>query len=466
MLRMPPPAQARGPSALARSLPQTPRPTPQREPPSLASSLKKLSQCSTTELYPRLSLYAALTGFKDTPKRRAKSTDAVCDARREFLDSFAYLCDVKKGGATVTAAALQKLPMSNILWLAANEGISEDIEKYARNIRSKLCTINVQNEKKIHDEIFQLAVKKCAPRIRFYRDELKRYATRCRMTLKQQAQDEIVKTLRSKLKKLSDQPAQNVTADRGLINLCYDMRDSEICHINNKSNGPESDFSKLAHFIWRLGATRCAVNRVVEGALKDPSLQLISDIRTIKAPETARITTEARFLSPHEVLHSIVNDSVMHNPLHDKDVFDRLCQLDVPRSRPIHTEMAKRTTVVTRVHAELQIADRFSRSKDMKFVGDDRFIGCSKPACYFCSAWLCEHKKDYVSPGTHRKVIPGCRGPDNDLNEAGAQVLLDLYRKIVRRVGQDIYQFLQESHQPRRHFMSTEAPSETSLANS
>jgi hypothetical protein len=67
------------------------------------------------------------------------------------------------------ATALQKLPMSNILWLAANEGISDDVETYARLICSKLGTVNLQNQQPIRDEIFQLAVEQCSPRIQFYK---------------------------------------------------------------------------------------------------------------------------------------------------------------------------------------------------------------------------------------------------------------------------------------------------------
>ncbi|KAK5214922.1 hypothetical protein LTR72_011979 [Exophiala xenobiotica] len=64
--------------------------------------------------YPRLALFEALAGFKDAHKQREPSEDDICEARRDFMDSFAYMCDTEKGGATVTATGLQKL--LSVLW--------------------------------------------------------------------------------------------------------------------------------------------------------------------------------------------------------------------------------------------------------------------------------------------------------------------------------------------------------------
>ena len=74
---------------------------------SAVSSSDQIFRSATRNMYPKLALLEALAGFKDSYKRRGRSDDVICEARRDFLDSFAYLCDVEKGGATVTAAALQ-----------------------------------------------------------------------------------------------------------------------------------------------------------------------------------------------------------------------------------------------------------------------------------------------------------------------------------------------------------------------
>lgn len=98
-----------------------------------------------TRLYPWLALFEALAKFKDGPQRRADSNDEICEARRDFLDLFAYLCDAQKGGASVTAAALQRLPLSNILCLAANEGIHRELKIYAENILRQLKEVKLDS---------------------------------------------------------------------------------------------------------------------------------------------------------------------------------------------------------------------------------------------------------------------------------------------------------------------------------
>jgi hypothetical protein len=175
---------------LAFATPQAPRAmVRQAESESTASSLERIFHNAAKRLYPRLALFEALAKFKDGHKGRAQSSDDMCEARRDFLDSFAYLCDVEKGGATVTAAGLQKLPLSNILWLAANEGISRDVEKYAENMLRKLRKVDSETQKAVEDDIFLLAVEKCSSRILFYKDEMQKYARKCRMQLGQEMRD-------------------------------------------------------------------------------------------------------------------------------------------------------------------------------------------------------------------------------------------------------------------------------------
>jgi hypothetical protein len=174
------------------TLPQAPRTMVPKEYPERFKHLKQqIQQDEATKLYPRLALFKALSGFKDKHKPRERSEDRICETRRDFLDSFAYLCDIQKGGSTVTAAALQKLPLSNILWLAANEGVRDDVLVYAMDILARLKTATLQSQSTLRNSIFRLAVKRCGPRIQFYKDEVQKYARNCRMALRKKDRDDI-----------------------------------------------------------------------------------------------------------------------------------------------------------------------------------------------------------------------------------------------------------------------------------
>lgn len=426
------------------------------------SSSEQIFATASKDIYPRLALFEALAQFKDNHQRRTPSSDDVVETRRPFLDSFAYLCDIQKGGSAVTAVGLQKLPHSNVLWLAANEGIRGDVTTYAENVLSRLLSVDPNSQEAVQDAVFHLAVEKCGSRIVTYKDDMQTYARNCRMQLREETQDEAgevshlywhaedrrlvtyeVARLRRRLRKLSEPRPSMTLAD--IIDCCYDMRKLEAGEIRRRSKDAQDDFGKLAHYIGRLGATRSSAHAVVKGMIKVPALRQISCIRTVGAPDTRKLTMDEGAMSPYEIVRKICKDSASQTPLQNRRALRALVELDLPSGIGNgRAGFASRNTIITRVHAELQIADRFSRDRFM-FVDGDKYIGCSKPACYFCLNWLSSHKHGYVLPATHYKIIPGCRGPDNGINDSGAAVLKDQYSKISARLGQDILDFLLKS---------------------
>ncbi|KAJ6144550.1 hypothetical protein N7470_008445 [Penicillium chermesinum] len=105
------------------------------------------------------------------------------------------------------------------------------------------------------------------------------------------------------------------------------------------------------------------------------------------------------------------------------------------------SKLVQTSAFVTRVHAELQIVDYFSR-KRLEFIEDDKYVGCSKPACYFCHLWIRLHPGGFEVPASHKKVILGCRGPDidvaEDVNGNGARIRRDQYKRLTREIIRDI----------------------------
>lgn len=66
----------------------------------------------------------------------------------------------------------------------------------------------------------------------------------------------------------------------------------------------------------------------------------------------------------------------------------------------------------TRVHAELLLVDHFDRHGRNFLDGNDKYIGCSKPACYLCHAYITSHPRRYTVPPSHQKLYVGWRPPD------------------------------------------------------
>jgi hypothetical protein len=156
---------------------------------SAASSLVNILEEADREFYPQLLLFKILASFKGQPTPRHASANAIQERRRKFLDSFSYLCDTEKGGATVTAAALQRLLNGNILWLAANEGVRPDIKDYAFEMLERLKGVRLADRKIVEDEILSLAIQKGTQRIEFYKEKMRKFAVECRMDLRKEPRD-------------------------------------------------------------------------------------------------------------------------------------------------------------------------------------------------------------------------------------------------------------------------------------
>lgn len=102
-----------------------------------------------------------------------------------------------------------------------------------------------------------------------------------------------------------------------------------------------------------------------------------------------------------------------------------------------------------RVHAELILLEYF-HMKRLPFVDDDRFIGCSKPACYCCYHYISLHPGGFVRPASHGVRYLSWRPPDlgeeeddtldenhqrDILNNVIKQIRLDAFRQIEKRRG-------------------------------
>lgn len=176
----------------------------------------------------------------------------------------------------------------------------------------------------------------------------------------------------------------------GIVDECYNMRADIVGKIRARSTGQQDDFGRLAHYISRLGATRSSVNAVVKGTIRVPALGQISTIRVVDAPGILEVPLHQDVISPYEIVREICQNSPTQNPLDISTVLHNIVELDLNPS--LRKDLASEKSITTRVHAELQIADQFSRYRTMEFVDGDKYIGCSKPACYFCYNWLDNQK--------------------------------------------------------------------------
>jgi hypothetical protein len=131
-------------------------------------------------------------------------------------------------------------------------------------------------------------------------------------------------------------------------------------------------------------------------------------------------------------------ESIVHRMFSDSskktEFMDRLRSLVPLEGEKIDSFLQRERATETRVHAELLLIDYFERNS-CNFLGQgDKYIGCSKPACYLCHMYISQHPSRYAIPASHNKVYVGWRPPDVYVRESGAPGLLRVQERILLRM--------------------------------
>jgi hypothetical protein len=88
----------------------------------------------------------------------------------------------------------------------------------------------------------------------------------------------------------------------------------------------------------------------------------------------------------------------------------------------------------TKVHAELLLVNHFERAGGSFLGGRDKYIGCSKPACYLCYAYIRQHPGLYTLPASHQKLYISWRMPDIFESEPHCHERLIINEEILMRM--------------------------------
>ncbi|KAI0154147.1 hypothetical protein GGR57DRAFT_467386 [Xylariaceae sp. FL1272] len=99
------------------------------------------------------------------------------------------------------------------------------------------------------------------------------------------------------------------------------------------------------------------------------------------------------------------------------------------------------------IHAEIQVLEHFYAGK-LRHFDNDRYIGCSKPACYCCHLYISHHPARYVVPQTSHnlwlnwglRAISGKQDPRyvhqrDMLNKMLGTIRRDALQQIIDRAG-------------------------------
>lgn len=238
---------------------------------------------------------------------------------------------------------------------------------------------------------------------------------------------------------------ENIENERDLHKLssiCYNGRGKELDELKSRGHQDNnSDFAELAHYIGRLGAHRDAVSTIITAALSVPGLQQIVGVRYISPSEEKEVVLPQESDHFQRVAQKLSEESCLLFPGVDLELYTRLYGKDRRDGFALSKGLRGVRKFKTRVHAELQVIDYFSRKK-LEFLRGDKYIGCSKPACYLCYKYISFHPGCFSFPASHKKVILEWRAPDvnvnEDINGNGARIRRDVCDRVKKEIVREI----------------------------
>ena len=188
-----------------------------------------------------------------------------------------------------------------------------------------------------------------------------------------------------------------------LCNSAYDFRKLEAMHHLDhqcQNESAKTHWYYIRHYIGRLSSWRKATRKLARVAAWSPRLLRNFQIQPLQhrdsfiAPLGDRCPTLQQILwevYPHidlarmeQALQSISQSRSKHV---SKEFLDKIRH---PRFRP-------------QVHAEIRLAEHFYHC-GLTFVGNDRYIGCSKPSCYCCELYLRHHPGQFKPRPCHGNI--------------------------------------------------------------
>ncbi|EEP79561.1 predicted protein [Uncinocarpus reesii 1704] len=326
--------------------------------------------------------------------------------RRKFLRNLSYICDYRKGGESCTAIGLEDSDTCYNFWVASNahNGAIVDFLKSAlgslRVIANQPPSLELDSSQST--DFVKFCIGFAASRVRQETQLLFREAKECCR----------------RLEALNTDPARRLVTWLGSI-LGYED-DFELCqfaYANRQSEymdrlmaqvleeerrvGPQgrrSSFASVRHYVGRLAHHIRAPLELVEDArhlgplLETYNVRPIEPIPCVPPPRP----------DSHTTLSGILNRMLKENDPERPEIKRILLSIN-SQSDIFENFMTQYQRCKPTVHAEVQVLEHFYKM-ELSFVGNDRYIACSKPACLCCELYFRYHPARMVVPESHRKV--------------------------------------------------------------
>jgi len=229
-------------------------------------------------------------------------------------------------------------------------------------------------------------------------------------------------------------------------------------------NGPDTGgrpFSNVRHYIGRLGWHKKAAKVLVNYAERFSSLFADFEVKACPSPQPAEKPPQADQLT---TLDGIVKRML---PKDDPRVHETQEALQFLDSKfKVHKRIMERYNdpwFLPRVHAELVLLEHFY-THDLRFFSQDKYIGCSKPACYCCYHYISAHPGNFVRPACHNKTYLNWRPPDiDDDDKQAVKHRRDIINAMLNVIRKDVIAQIKDRRGPNKDHHDSTTGISTSL---
>lgn len=247
---------------------------------------------------------------------------------------------------------------------------------------------------------------------------------------------------------------QQKPSDYQVCSYCYDNRhDPWMNEIATRAGSSQpvlngvsyaAAYGLVRHYIGRLSCHIRAAEIFIEAGLRLPNLFHNFRLAHLSSPSSGDVP---RYLECEFTLDGILNRMTEKDDQRRVEYKEALSLMDqnfdiLARLR----EQFAEESFKTRVHAELIVLDYF-HSNELIFFAGDKYIACSKPACYCCYQYLRFHKGGFSLPTTHFKTYLNWRPPDivddgnydrrwKEQRRIMSEVMNDISSQVLKKIRQ------------------------------
>ncbi|KAI8959090.1 hypothetical protein F5Y11DRAFT_334117 [Daldinia sp. FL1419] len=364
---------------------------------------------------------------------------------RRLLRNLSYLCDYDKGGDTTSSIALEDSEQCYVFWIASNatrtgNKIVEFLESSLAKVY-RIVTTTEDQRRSLEAEFTRACIDFAKSRVKNEVNLLSGAARKCKAHIDNED--------RGADSRLANWLEQFISIkEKPIADAClqaYNQRkapESRLLEDRTYTGNGDTSFYKHAspftdvrHRLGRLAHHIRAPKEIIEDSLELVHLFDVYKVRLVKPPASNSPPCADSLTKLDGILKRMLpaNDPRLDEYTEASVSLDHRFQITQRIRKQYGSKSFK-----PRVHAEIQILEHFC-AKQLRYVDNDRYIGCSKPACYCCYLYFSHHNSMPVKPESHQKIYLnwGLPALPNGSDDPGYIPQRDLMNKMLETIRKD-----------------------------